>query len=84
MILKQISKSWIFYSITQIFIVENHQSSDKIDDNLQIAVGYKCQKFWTKRKILELITAKENVNAGTQRKTNFQDGASQGGGHPDD
>ena len=67
MILKYISKSCIFYFITKSFIVENHQSSDKIDDNLQIVVGYKCRKFRTKGKILQLITVKENVYAGTRR-----------------
>ena len=49
--------------------MENHQSSDKIDDNLLIVVGFNCQKFRTKKKILQLITAKENACAGTRRKT---------------
>ena len=40
--LERISKSWIFYFITQCFMADDHQSSDKVDDKLQLVVDLKC------------------------------------------
>ena len=51
-LLYTISKSLVLYFITQSFMPNDQQSSDKVNDSLQKVDHHKCQNFRTKRKFL--------------------------------